>query len=66
MQLTPARSGKWSEDEVKRLRKIFPNRSTILVAVKLRRSVSSVRGKTYALGLHKTKKYLESIERGQR
>ena len=65
MQLTPARSGKWSKDEVKRLRKIFPNGSTILVAVKLRRSVSSVKAKAYALGLRKAKKYLESIGRGQ-
>jgi hypothetical protein len=64
LQVTPARSGKWSKDEVKRLRKMFPNRSTLLVAVRLQRSVPSVKAKAYALGLRKTKKHLESIGRG--
>ena len=57
------KSGVWSEDEVKLLKKLFRSASTPAVAGKLRRSVPSVQSKAAALGLKKTKKYLKSIGR---
>ena len=53
-------SGRWSEKEVKLLKKIFRNSSTKEAAAQLNRSEGSVSSKAFALGLHKTKKYLKS------
>lgn len=57
------KTGEWSKDEVKLLKKMFRNTSTKEVAQELCRSASSVQSKATALGLKKTKKYLKSIGR---
>lgn len=56
-----SKSGAWSKDEVKRLKRMFRNMRTTEVARALGRSVASVQSKATALGLTKTKKYLKSI-----
>jgi hypothetical protein len=55
--------GSWSKDEVKLLKKLFPNRSTQGVADQLGRSLKSVQIKASRMGLKKTKKYLKSFGR---
>jgi len=61
---TVGQAGKrWSNDEVKRLKKIFRSMSTADVAKELDRGVASVQAKASALGLTKTKKYLKSVGR---
>ena len=53
----------WSKDEVKLLKKLFPNRRTQEVADQLGRSLRSVKGKSQAMGLKKSKKYLKTLGR---
>ncbi len=59
------KSGAWSKDEVKLLKKLFRSTSTAEVAKKLNRKAASVQSKATALGLKKTKKYLKSIGRAK-
>ncbi len=56
-------TGLWSKDEVKQLKKLFPNRTTKEVADQLGRSLRSVKGKSQAMGLKKSKKYLKTLGR---
>jgi len=59
-----ARSAKkWSNDELKQLRRIYPNTPTADVCKELGRSIWSVKCKASSMGLTKTKKYLKSIGR---
>ena len=51
----------WSSQEIKTLRKIFRNMTTIDVAYEMGRSVGSVQGKASVLGLTKTQKHLKAI-----
>ena len=60
---TSVKSGPWSKDEVKTLKKLYPRQSTAEVAEELNRTVGSVQAKASSLGLTKTKKYLKSIGR---
>ncbi len=53
----------WSKDEVKLLKKLFPNRRTQEVADQLGRSLRSVKGKSQAMGLKESKKYLKTLGR---
>jgi len=53
----------WSNDEVKKLKKIFRNQSTKQVAAELGRPWTAVQAKASTLGLTKTKNYLKSIRR---
>ncbi len=53
--------GRWSKEEVKRLKKLFRNAKSSDVAAKLGRSVASMQSKASELGLRKTKKHLKSI-----
>jgi hypothetical protein len=53
--------GKWSNDELKLIRKVFPTASTRQVAEKLGRTVKSVEIKASKMGLKKSKKYLKTI-----
>ena len=59
------KSGEWSKDELKLLKKMFRSASTKEVAEKLGRTARSVQNKASALGLKKTKKYLKSIGRAK-
>ena len=56
-------TGLWSKDEVKQLKKLFPNRTTKEVADQLGRSLRSVMGKAEKMGLKKSKKHLKSLGR---
>jgi DNA-binding NarL/FixJ family response regulator len=55
--------GLWSKGEVALLRKLFPGNPTAKVAVKLGRSLDTVKKKASRMGLKKTKKYLRSLGR---
>ena len=50
----------WTADELDVLRDVYPHLSTERVAKALRRSICSVNGAAFTLGLHKTEKYLRS------
>ncbi len=51
----------WSKDEIKTLKKIFRNMTTIDVAYEMGRTVGSVQGKASVLGLTKTRKHMKAI-----
>lgn len=55
--------GLWSKDEVKLLKKLFPNRSTQEITDQLGRSFKSVQMKASKMRLKKSKKYLKSLRR---
>jgi len=55
--------GRWSNGELKLLRKVFPTAGTRQVANRLGRTVKSVEIKASKIGLKKSKKYLKSIGR---
>jgi len=55
--------GRWSNDELKLLKKVFPTTSARQVADKLGRTVKSVEMKASKIGLKKSKKYLKTIRR---
>ena len=54
-------TGSWSKDEVRLLKKLYPNRTTKEVADQLGRSLRSVMGKSQTMGLKKSKKHLKSL-----
>ncbi len=56
-------TGLWSKDDVKLLKKLFPNRRTQDVADQLSLSLTSVQKKATKMGLKKAKKYLKSLGR---
>ncbi len=56
-------TGLWSKDDVKLLKKLFPNRRTQDVADQLGRTLKSVKQKASKMGLKKAKKYLKSLGR---
>jgi len=64
MAKTKARWQRWSANDIKRLRKFYRNMTTVQVAKKLGRTVTSVQAKAFALGLRKTKKHLKSMGLG--
>ncbi len=55
--------GPWSKEEIKLLKKLFPNSKTREVADELGRSYKSVEMKGFKMGLKKSKKYLKSLGR---
>ena len=55
--------GHWNAGEVKQLRKLFGNHSTITVAAILNRGSDACKKKASRLGLKKTKAYLRSLGR---
>ena len=55
--------GIWAKDEIRLLKKDFPNKSCAEVAKKLGRPLYAVKRKAYRLGIYKSKKYLKSIGR---
>ena len=54
---------RWSDDEVKLLKKLFPNNPTAKIAAKLNRPTDAVKKKASRMGLRKTKKYMKSLGR---
>lgn len=57
-------SDKWTKDELKKLRKLFPNMATTLVALDFPgRSLECIKKKAQRLGLRKSKKHMRSLGR---
>ena len=56
-------TGSWSKDEIRQLKKLFPNGKPQEVADQLGRESKSVLNKASRLGIRKSKKYLKSRSR---
>jgi hypothetical protein len=54
-------TGVWSKEDIKALKKMFPNTSTKDLAKKFNRKPKSVEAKSSQLGLKKTTKYLKKM-----
>ncbi|UCG55696.1 MAG: hypothetical protein JSU70_12595 [Phycisphaerales bacterium] len=55
--------GLWSKNDVKLLRKLFPNNPTAQIAAKLGRPTEAVKKKASRMGLRKSKRYMKSLGR---
>lgn len=55
--------GSWTKDDVKELKKLFPNRPTAEVAAELGRPTEAVKKKASRMGLRKSRKYMKSLGR---
>jgi len=57
------RKGMWSTADVNKLKKLFAENPTAMIAKRLRRSVDTVKKKASRMGLKKSKRYLKKIGR---
>lgn len=57
------RKGMWSTADVNKLKKLFSENPTAMIAKQLRRSVDTVKKKASRMGLKKSKRYLRKIGR---
>jgi hypothetical protein len=55
--------GSWTRNDVKELKKLFPNRPTAEVAKQLGRPTEAVKKKASRMGLRKSRKYMRSLGR---
>jgi hypothetical protein len=55
--------GTWTRDDVKQLKKLFPDRPTAEVAAKLGRPTEAVKKKASRMGLKKSRRYMRSLGR---
>ncbi len=55
--------GTWTKEDVKELRKLFPNHATAEVASNLGRPTEAVKKKASRMGLKKNKRYMKSLGR---
>lgn len=55
--------GFWSKDDIKLLKKLFPNNPTADIAAKLKRPTDAVKKKASRMGLRKSKSYMKSLGR---
>jgi len=55
--------GSWSKDDLKELKKLFPNRPTADVAAELGRPTEAVKKKASRMGLKKSPRYMKSLGR---
>jgi DNA-directed RNA polymerase specialized sigma24 family protein len=55
--------GSWTRDDVKQLKKLFPDRPTAEVAAELGRPTEAVKKKASRMGLKKSRKYMKSLGR---
>lgn len=55
--------GSWSKDDLKDLRRLFPNRPTAEVAQELGRPTEAVKKKASRMGLKKSTRYMKSLGR---
>lgn len=56
-------TGTWTLDQVKILKKEFPNSHTAEVAEQLNRSIDTVKKKASRMGIKKSKRYLKTLGR---
>ena len=57
------KKGSWTPEEIRLLKKEFPNKSCIEVAKKLGRPFYAIKRKAYRLNVYKSKSYLKKIGR---
>jgi hypothetical protein len=55
--------GSWTRDDVKQLKKLFPDRPTAEVAAELGRPTEAVKKKASRMGLKKSRMYMRSLGR---
>jgi len=55
--------GSWTRDDVKQLKKLFPDRPTAEVAARLGRPTEAVKKKASRMGLKKSRRYMRSLGR---
>lgn len=55
--------GSWSKNDLKDLKKMFPNRPTAEVAAELGRPTEAVKKKASRMGLRKSPRYMKSLGR---
>jgi len=55
--------GSWTRDDVKQLKKLFPDRPTADVAAELGRPTEAVKKKASRMGLRKSRRYMRSLGR---
>jgi hypothetical protein len=55
--------GTWTRDDVKQLKKLFPDRPTADVAASLGRPTEAVKKKASRMGLKKSRRYMRSLGR---
>jgi hypothetical protein len=55
--------GTWTRDDVKQLKKLFPDRPTAEVASELGRPTEAVKKKASRMGLKKSRRYMRSLGR---
>ncbi|HNS22775.1 MAG TPA: hypothetical protein PKH24_19900 [Sedimentisphaerales bacterium] len=55
--------GAWTKDDVKELKKLFPNRPTAEVASQLGRPTEAVKKKASRMGLRKSRVYMKGLGR---
>jgi hypothetical protein len=62
-KIKKSKVGPWTKEEIRILKRLFPNRSCIEVAKKLGRPFYAVKRKSYRMGIYKSKTYLARIGR---
>jgi hypothetical protein len=55
--------GTWTKDDLRELKKLFPNRPTAEVAAELGRPTEAVKKKASRMGLRKSSRYMRSLGR---
>ncbi len=55
--------GSWSKDDIKELKRLFPNRPTAEVAAELGRPTEAVKKKASRMGLRKSPRYMKLLGR---
>ncbi len=55
--------GSWTRDDVKQLKRLFPDRPTADVAASLGRPTEAVKKKASRMGLKKSRRYMRSLGR---
>ncbi len=55
------KTGLWSAEEIKLLKRFFPSNANSFIAQRLFRSVEAVRSKAARLGLRKSMRYLNAL-----
>lgn len=56
-------TGSWTRDDLKQLKRLFPDRPTAEVAAELGRPTEAVKKKASRMGLKKSRRYMRSLGR---
>ncbi|OHB65526.1 MAG: hypothetical protein A2Y76_04550 [Planctomycetes bacterium RBG_13_60_9] len=59
----PETKGSWTRDDLKQLKKLFPDRPTAEVAAELGRPTEAVKKKASRMGLRKSRRYMKTLGR---